>query len=108
MIMGTHGSDATSEAVRVLRQTRNSRYVPAVVRGILEQQVSVELLPKLYSGDSSLRLAEDLGIDSLALMEIALRAEETAGFPFETAELAQVFTVGDFERALQAKLSLRT
>ena len=106
--MGTHCSDATSEAVRVFRQTGNPRYVPAIVRGILEQQVATELLPKLQSGDSSLRLAEDLGIDSLALMEIALRAEDTAGFAFETAELARVVTVSDFERALQAKRSLRT
>jgi acyl carrier protein len=106
--MGTRCSDATSEAVRIFRLTGNARYVPAIVRGILEQQVPAELLPKLYSGDSSLRLAEDLGVDSLALMEIALRAEDAAGFPFETAELARVATVGDFERALQAKWSLRT
>jgi hypothetical protein len=104
--MGTHCSEATSEAVRVFRQTGNPRYVPAIVRGILEQHVAAELLPKLYSGDGSLRLAEDLGIDSLALMEIAIRAEDTAGFPFETAELARVITVDDFVRALQAKLSL--
>jgi len=44
MIYGTRCSDATSEAVRIFRLTGNARYVPAIVRGILEQQVPAELL----------------------------------------------------------------
>jgi len=105
--MATQCSDVTSEAGRVFRQTGNPRYISAIVRGVLEQHVSADLLPKLYSGDGGLRLAEDLGIDSLTLMEIALRTEDAAGFPFESQELARVVTINDLERAVQAKASLR-
>ena len=106
--MSTQCSDATAEAARVFRQTGNPRYIPVIVRGVLEQHVSAELLPKLYSGGGELRLAEDLGIDSLTLMEIALRTEDAAGFPFESKELARVLTVNDLERAVQAKRLLRS
>lgn len=105
--MSTQCSAATSEAVRVFRQTGNPRYISAIIRGVLERHVAAEFLPKLYSGDGSLRLAEDLGIDSLTRMEIALRTEEAAGFPFESQELARVLTVNDLERALRAKASLQ-
>lgn len=91
------------ESVRIFRQTGNPRYLPAVVRAILQHYVAEEVQPRLQSAAGDLRLTEDLGIDSLTLMEIALATEDAVGLPVEVGELRQLGTVGEMERMLAVK-----
>jgi acyl carrier protein len=91
------------ESVRLFHQTANPRYLPAVVQAILRHYVSEEAQPRLQSAAPELRLAEDLGIDSLTLMEIALATEDAVGFPVAPEELRQLLTVGELERMLLVK-----
>ena len=98
-------SNATFESARVFRQTGNPRYLPAILRGILEQFVSDDLRHRLATSED-LRLAEDLGIDSLTLMEIAIAAEDAVGFRLEVEEIKHLLTVGEIERVLAAKATL--
>lgn len=92
-----------ADAARIFRQTGHARYLPPVVRGILERFVSTEDQPKLNGRHESLRLAEDLGIDSLALMELSLTIEDALEIRLEPNELKRIATVRDLERALSRR-----
>jgi acyl carrier protein len=50
-----------------------------------------------------LRLSQDLGLDSLALTEMALKFDDLLGIPIETRELSAIRTVGDLKAFLRRK-----
>ena len=50
------------------------------------------------------RLNQDLGLDSLALTEMAFVMSELFGIPVETREMVGVQTVGDLKTFLKGKL----
>jgi acyl carrier protein len=54
----------------------------------------------------SMRLAEDLGLDSLALSEMTFKMEEIFGFTAETRDILGIRTVGELIDFLAAKLDL--
>ena len=93
----------TYDAARAFRRTRNPRYLPAIVRGVLEQQVAREQQAKLNLPAEEVRLSEDLGLDSLALIEITSALEDAVGFRIADDELRQMSTLADIERVLAAK-----
>jgi 3-hydroxyacyl-[acyl-carrier-protein] dehydratase len=94
---------ATVAAARVFRQTGNPRFLPAIVRGVLERHVGEDLRERLADPGADPRLAEDLAIDSLTLMEIAISLEDAAGLRLEHEELRHLLTVGEIERTLAAR-----
>lgn len=52
-----------------------------------------------------LRLCQDLGLDSLALAEMAFKMDDVFGISIETHEMAGVETVGALKAFLRAKLN---
>jgi acyl carrier protein len=52
----------------------------------------------------SLRLNQDLGLDSLALTEMAFKLDDLFGIPIETREVMGVETVRDLKSFLRRKL----
>lgn len=54
--------------------------------------------------EDHIRLSEDLGLDSLALAEMAFKMDELFGVPIETREVAGIATVGDLKAFLRRKL----
>jgi acyl carrier protein len=58
--------------------------------------------PAILTDD--LRLGQDLGLDSLALTEMAFVMDDLFGIPIETREMAGVQTVGDLKAFLIRKL----
>src|SRR5476651_2071836 len=69
-------SPSTFEAAVQFRKTGNADHMPAVVIGVIERFVEPDLRSKLKDADDDFRLIEDLGIDSLTMMEIVILAEE--------------------------------
>ena len=59
--------------------------------------------PPSLLGDQ-MRLSEDLGLDSLALAEMAFKIDELFGIPIEIREVAGIATVGDLKAFLRRKL----
>jgi acyl carrier protein len=94
---------AAADAARVFRQTGNVRYLPTVVRGVLERYVRAEDQAKLSGRHEMMRLTEDLGLDSLERTELALVLEDALGLRLETDELRRIATVRDLERSLARK-----
>ncbi len=97
-------SPSTFEAAIQYRKTLNPEHVPAVVIGVIERFVEPDLRMKLKDADDDLRLIEDLGIDSLTMMEIVILVEEVLQMTINNDELRNLRTVGDVKTFIDCKI----
>ncbi|WP_068628648.1 phosphopantetheine-binding protein [Cephaloticoccus primus] len=96
-------SSATLEAALKFLKTGDVEPLPTVVIGVIERFVDPDLRPKLQEGNDELRLIEDLGIDSLTMMEIVILVEETLRMTINNDELRNLRTVGDIKVFIDCK-----
>lgn len=96
-------SSATVESAIQFRKTRDANHVPAVVIGVIERFVEPGLRPKLHTGEDDLRMVEDLGIDSLTMMEIVILVEDVLQMQINNEELRHLRTVGDIKVFIDCK-----
>ncbi len=54
--------------------------------------------------EDTVRLHQDLGLDSLSLTEMAFKLDDVFGVSLETTDMIGVVTVGDLKTLLQRKL----
>ena len=97
-------SPSTFEAAVQFRKTGNPEHVPAVVIGVIERFVEPDLRVKLKDADDDLRLIEDLGIDSLTMMEIVILVEDVLQLTINNEELRNLRTVGDVKTFIDCKI----
>ncbi len=97
-------SAPTYEAACQFRKTRNSEHLPAIVLGIIERYVEPDLRAKLKDPDDDLRLIEDLGIDSLTMMEIVILVEDVLQMSINNEELRHLRTLGDVKLFIDCKV----
>lgn len=97
-------SPSTFEAAVQFRKTGNPEHVPAVVIGVIERFVEPDLRTKLKDADDDLRLIEDLGIDSLTMMEIVILVEDILQLSINNDELRNLRTVGDVKMFIDCKI----
>src|SRR3954465_8151998 len=97
-------SPSTFEAAVQFRKTGNAEHVPAVVIGVIERFVEPDLRVKLKDADDDLRLIEDLGIDSLTMMEIVILVEDVLTMSINNDELRNLRTVGDVKTFIDCKI----
>jgi len=97
-------SPSTFEAAVQFRKTGNPEHLPAVVIGVIERFVEPDLRIKLKDADDDLRLIEDLGIDSLTMMEIVILVEDVLQMSINNDELRNLRTVGDVKTFIDCKV----
>lgn len=97
-------SPSTFESAIQFRKTGNPEHLPAVVIGVIERFVEPELRTKLKVADDDLRLIEDLGIDSLTMMEIVILVEDVLQLSINNDELRNLRTVGDVKTFIDCKV----
>ena len=97
-------SPSTFEAAVQFRKTGNADHMPAVVIGVIERFVEPDLRAKLKDADDDLRLFEDLGIDSLTMMEIVILVEDVLQLSINNDELRNLRTVGDVKTFIDCKI----
>ena len=95
---------STYEAACQFRKTANPAHLPAIILGVIERYVEPALRPKLRKPDDDLRLVEDLGIDSLTMMEIVILAEEVLRISINNEELCRLRTLGDVRQFIECKV----
>lgn len=95
---------STYEAACQFRRTANPVHLPAIILGVIERYVEPALRAKLRKPDDDLRLIEDLGIDSLTMMEIVILAEEVLRISINNEELCQLRTLGDVRKFIECKV----
>jgi 3-hydroxyacyl-[acyl-carrier-protein] dehydratase len=97
-------SPSTFESAIQFRKTGNPEHLPAVVIGVIERFVEPDLRTKLKDADDDLRLIEDLGIDSLTMMEIVILVEDVLQMSINNDELRNLRTVGDVKTFIDCKV----
>jgi 3-hydroxyacyl-[acyl-carrier-protein] dehydratase len=97
-------SAATYEAAGRFRQTGDPAWLPAIIVGVIEHHVEPDLRAKLREPDDRLRLVEDLGLDSLTMIEIVMLAEDVLRISINTEELAGLHTLGDVKQLVVCRL----
>src|SRR5471030_901682 len=97
-------SPSTFEAAVQFRKTGNADHMPAVVIGVIERFVEPDLRVKLKDADDDLRLIEDLGIDSLTMMEIVILVDDVLQMTINNDELRNLRTVGDVKTFIDCKI----
>lgn len=97
-------SPETIEAALSFRRTGDVSHVPTVIIGIIARFAEPDVRPKLENPPDDLRILDDLGIDSLTLMEIVVAVEETLAVSIANEELQILTTLGDVKGFVEAKL----
>lgn len=97
-------SPATIEAAIAYRKTNEASHLPAVIIGVIERFVEPDLRSKLKEADDELRLVEDLGIDSLTMMEIVILVEDVLQMQINNEDLRNLRTVGDIKVFIDCKV----
>ncbi len=96
-------SDETVQAILHYRQDEDARHFPVIVRGIIERYLPAESIPKFKNAGDETRLAEDLAIDSLTMLEIVLSIEEALDMRMDDSQMRQIRTLGDVKKYLAGK-----
>ena len=95
----------TLDAALKYRANGDVSLVPVVVLGIIERFLDPDVVGKLRSGDDSVRFMDDLGMDSLTMIEAIMMVEESLGVSIKNEELLDLRTLGDLKTFIQAKIT---
>ena len=98
-------SPQTVEAAVRFHTTGDLGEIPAIVYGIIERHLPAENTRDLSQASDDTKLIEDLGIDSLTLLEVVLSIEETTGISVENEELREISTLGQVKAFVTQKIS---
>ena len=96
-------SPATYYAACKFKTFRRTEDLRVVVSGVVERFVERELRSKFAHADDTLRLREDLGLDSLTMMEVVMIAEEVLQITVSNEELTHLRTLADVQSFILAK-----
>jgi len=97
-------SPATIEAAIKFRKTGDPVPVSTVVIGIIERFAEPDQRARLRGADDDLRLIEDLGVDSLTMMEIVILVEDALQMSINNDELRNLRTLGDIKTFIDCKV----
>jgi 3-hydroxyacyl-[acyl-carrier-protein] dehydratase len=100
-------SPETVEAILRFRNERNLCSVIVAVNGIIERYLKLEPGETLAAKPGSTRLGEDLGIDSLTMLEIVMAIEEALDFRIEDSEARAIRTLGDVRQYVDDRVHNR-
>lgn len=98
-------SPATYYAACKFRQTGHPADLRLLVTGVIERFVERGQRATLAGGADTLRLREDLGLDSLTMMEIVMLAEEVLPVTVANDELTRLRTLGDVQEFIALKVA---
>ena len=93
----------TYEAALAFRQDKDVSQIETIVMGVIDRHLEPEQREILSKSDDSLRMYEDLGMDSLTMLEIVMLVEQTLQVSIDNEELRDLRTVGDVKAYLSAK-----
>jgi len=99
-------SPETVEAAIAFRNEGKLDQAPVVIIGIIERFCEPEIRPKLQAANADeLHVAEDLGVDSLTMVDVVMHVEEALDISIDNEELADLRTIGEVKTFVKCKLT---
>jgi acyl carrier protein len=93
----------TYEAALQFRKNKDAVQIETIVMGIIDRHLEPDQREILAKSDDTLRMYEDLGMDSLTMLEVVMLVEQTLQVSIDNEELRDLRTVGDVKAYLNAK-----
>lgn len=97
-------SPETLSAALSFRENKDVAKIEPIVLGIIDRHLEPDQRVVFKNSDDSLRLYEDLGLDSLTMLEIVMLVEQTLQVSIDNEELKDLRTLGDVKQYLDAKV----
>jgi 3-hydroxyacyl-[acyl-carrier-protein] dehydratase len=98
-------SAETTEAILRFREAQDPACIQPIIYGIIERYMSSQPDKRLADMPEDTKLIEDLGIDSLTMLEVVLSIEEALLIRIENEELMQIRTLHDVKSFLEKKIA---
>ena len=96
--------EGTFEALVAFRENKDIDQVATIVMGIIERHLEPDQKEILQKGGDEIRLYEDLGIDSLTMLEVVMMTEQTLELSLDNEELKDLRTIGDVKVYIDCKI----
>lgn len=90
----------TREALLAFKQTGETEQLETFARGIIARNIDDSFQEVLEKADDNTRMIDDLGIDSLTMVEIAITLEDALDIELVDEELKELATLGDIRNHL--------
>ncbi len=97
-------SPETIQAALQFRKNKDSSQIEKIVLGVIDRHLEPEQRKIFKNADDSFRLYDDLGLDSLTMLEIVMLVEQTLQVSIDNEELRDLRTLGDVKHYLDAKV----
>ena len=97
-------SSETLQAALSFRKSKDVNQIETIVLGIIDRHLEPEQREVFKGADDAFRLYEDLGLDSLTMLEIVMLVEQTLQVSIDNEELRDLRTIGDVKQYLDAKV----
>lgn len=98
-------SPETIEKAVEFRKTHNPELVGPVVIGIITRFVEPDKREMLKNAPDTIIMTDDLGLDSLTMVEIVLVVEDAIGMGIDNDEIQQLRTLGDIKEFIRRKIT---
>ena len=96
--------DGTLEALIQYRNEGDMDALKTFLIGCIKRHTDEEYQDCLDSGDESVSFIDDLGVDSMTMMEVVMMVEECLGIRLENEDLMKVRTVGDLNAYIKKQV----
>lgn len=96
--------EGTREALLAFKETGELKQLEVFAHGIIARNIDDAYLDILNNADDATRMVDDLGIDSLTMVEIAITFEDALDIELIDEELREVETLGDIRQYLLKKI----
>ncbi|MDC0368463.1 phosphopantetheine-binding protein [Opitutales bacterium] len=97
-------SEETLGAALSFMENKDLDKIEPIVLGIIDRHLEPDQRQVFKDADDSFRLYEDLGLDSLTMLEIVMLVEQTLQVSIDNEELKDLRTLGDVKQYLDAKV----
>jgi 3-hydroxyacyl-[acyl-carrier-protein] dehydratase len=91
-------SPETVEAIVRFRRNGDTSGLLTAVHGIMQRFIPAESAVEIAAQPDASRLIEDIGIDSLTMLEIVMAMEEAFGVRIDDQQAREIATIGDVRR----------
>ncbi|HOO92683.1 MAG TPA: phosphopantetheine-binding protein [Opitutales bacterium] len=97
-------SPQTIDSAIQYRSTKDASLVPAIVTGIIERFLEPEARTLLKEKGDDVRIFDDLGVDSLTMLEIVMLVEDIIQITMDNDDLKDLRTINDIRSYIARKV----